>query len=124
MHIKQQPPQIKNTFGPRFALPGPSSTMYGVENPIAKLKSQFVAVVMERALARSLSGKSSPVTTQATGPQEQAKKKMYMQTNEMRILLATREAVVIPTIATTNWAIHIPIAPMRRRLRRPIFSTR
>jgi hypothetical protein len=37
------------------------------------LSSQFVAVVMERHLARTLRGKSSPVTTQATGPQEEAK---------------------------------------------------
>jgi len=36
----------------------------------------YEAVVMERDLARTLSGKISPVTTQATGPQEQAKKKM------------------------------------------------
>jgi hypothetical protein len=33
-------------------------------------------LVMERDLARTLRGKISPVTTQATGPQEQAKKKM------------------------------------------------
>jgi len=34
------------------------------------------AVVMERHLARAFNGYSSPVTTQATGPQELAKKKM------------------------------------------------
>ena len=33
---------------------------------------QFVAVVMLRHLARTLSGNSSPVTTQATGPHEEA----------------------------------------------------
>lgn len=42
--------------------------MYGVLKAITKFNSQFVAVVMERALARTLSGKISPVTTQATGP--------------------------------------------------------
>ena len=65
--------------------------MYGVEYAIAKFRSQFVAVVMERHFARTLSGNSSPVTTytetsvkckmnkrarkcltQATGPQELA----------------------------------------------------
>jgi hypothetical protein len=33
-----------------------------------QLRSQFVAVVMESALARTLRGKISPVTTQAIGP--------------------------------------------------------
>ena len=44
--------------------------------PIAKFRSQFDAVVIERDLARTLRGKISPVTTHATGPHEQAKKKM------------------------------------------------
>lgn len=44
--------------------------------PIAQLRSQLDAVVMESDLARTLSGKISPVTTQATGPHEHAKKKM------------------------------------------------
>jgi hypothetical protein len=35
-----------------------------------------LAVVIERDFARTLRGKISPVTTQATGPQEHAKKKM------------------------------------------------
>jgi hypothetical protein len=43
---------------------------------MAKLKSQFVAVVIDKHRDRTLSGKSSPVTTQATGPQELAKKNM------------------------------------------------
>jgi hypothetical protein len=51
-------------------------TMYGVEYAMAKLKSQFVAVVIDKHRDRTLSGKSSPVTTQATGPQELAKKNM------------------------------------------------
>lgn len=41
----------------------------------------YEAVVIERHLARAFSGNSSPVTTHATGPQEEAKKKMYMHTN-------------------------------------------
>lgn len=44
--------------------------------PIAQLKSQLVAVVILRDLARVLRGKISPVTTQARGPQVEAKKKM------------------------------------------------
>lgn len=41
---------------------------------------------MERHLARAFNGNSSPVTTHATGPQEEAKKKMYMQTNFTNML--------------------------------------
>jgi len=41
---------------------------------IAQFKSQFEAVVMESDFARTLSGKISPVTTQAQGPHEEAKK--------------------------------------------------
>ena len=37
---------------------------------------QLDAVVMDSAFARTFNGKISPVTTQAQGPQEQAKKKM------------------------------------------------
>jgi hypothetical protein len=48
----------------------------GVNLPIAQLKSQLVAVVILRDLARVLRGKISPVTTQARGPQVEAKKKM------------------------------------------------
>lgn len=62
----QQLPQMKKTFDPR--LPCSSSTTYGVMKAITKLSSQLVAVVIERALARTFSGKISPVTTQATGP--------------------------------------------------------
>jgi hypothetical protein len=49
-------------------LPGPGLTRYGVEYAMAQLRSQLEAVVMERHFARALRGKSSPVTTQATGP--------------------------------------------------------
>jgi hypothetical protein len=41
-----------------------------------KILDNLLAVVIERDLARTLRGKISPVTTHATGPQEQAKKKM------------------------------------------------
>lgn len=67
---------LKNTFEPRLALPGPALTMYGVAYAMAQLRSQLLAVVIERPFARALRGKISPVTTQAHGPQEQAKKKM------------------------------------------------
>ena len=36
----------------------------------------MVAVVIDRHLARTFRGNISPVTTQATGPQDEAKKKM------------------------------------------------
>lgn len=41
-----------------------------------QLNNQLLAVVMDSDLARTLSGKISPVTTHAQGPQEEAKKKM------------------------------------------------
>jgi hypothetical protein len=47
-----------------------------VNLPIAQLKSQLVAVVILRDLARVLRGKISPVTTQARGPHVEAKKKI------------------------------------------------
>lgn len=81
MQMKQNVPQTKKTLLFKFA---PfSSTMYGVAYAIAQFRSQLLAVVMERHFARALSGKSSPVTTQATGPHELAKKKMYMHTKAM-----------------------------------------
>ena len=74
--ITQNPPQTKKILDCRSALPGPALTKYGVEYAMAQFKSQLDAVVMDRPLALALSGKISPVTTQAHGPQEQAKKKM------------------------------------------------
>ena len=66
--MRQKVPQTKNTLDWRLALPGPLLTMYGVEYAMAQLRSQLDAVVIERHLARTFSGKSSPVTTHATGP--------------------------------------------------------
>ena len=68
VQMKQQPPQRKNTFAFKSALPGPESTMYGVAYAMAQFRSQLDAVVIDRLLALTLSGKISPVTTQATGP--------------------------------------------------------
>ena len=74
--MKQNPAQIKNTLACRLAFPGPEFTKYGVEYAIAQFNSQFDAVVIDRDLALTFNGKISPVTTQAQGPQEHAKKKM------------------------------------------------
>lgn len=41
---------------------------------------QFVAVVIDRHFARTFNEYNSPVTTHATGPHEQAKKKMSKKT--------------------------------------------
>jgi len=43
---------------------------------MAKFSSQLEAVEMDIDLARTLRGYISEVTTHATGPQEEAKKKM------------------------------------------------
>src|SRR2546421_9221116 len=92
---------------------------------MAQLSSQFEAVVIDSDFARTLSGKSSPVTTQAHGPHELAKKKMYMHTNAISVLLATCEpGNAVPTDATIIWHTAMPTAPKRRRSRRPDFSTR
>ena len=74
--MAQKLPQMKKTFGPRSAFPGPESVKYGVEYAIAQLRSQLDAVVKERHFARAFRGNNSPVTTHATGPQLDAKKKM------------------------------------------------
>lgn len=68
---------------------------------------------MLNALARTFSGKISPVTTHATGPQELAKKKMYRHTKAMAVRCAGRLVVpaVVPTMATMYWQIVIPVAP-------------
>jgi len=42
--------------------------------PMAQLRSQFEAVVIESDLARTFNGKISPVTTNAHGTHEDAKK--------------------------------------------------
>jgi hypothetical protein len=49
-----------------------------------------------------------------------------MHTNAMDAFCAERlsVAVPVPTAPTINWQTHMPIAPMRRRPRRPSFSTR
>lgn len=68
---------------------------------------------MLNALARTLSGKISPVTTQATGPQELAKKKMYRHTKAMAARCAARLVVpaTVPTMATMYWQTVMPVAP-------------
>jgi hypothetical protein len=43
---------------------------------MAKFQSQLEATERDMALARTLRGKISPVMTQATGPQVEAKKAM------------------------------------------------
>jgi hypothetical protein len=53
-----------------------------------------------------------------------AKKAIKMQVKETIHLLAALEVVVAPTIAMINWVILIPVAPLRRRARRPRYSTR
>jgi len=57
-------------------------------------------------------GKISPITTQAPGPQVEAKKKMYMQMNAIwtftTVVLSGR---IVPMMATINSQTSIPIAP-------------
>jgi hypothetical protein len=78
--------------------------MYGVEYAIAQFRSQLDAVVIDRHLARTLSGNNSPVTTQQTGPHEQAKKNIYIHTNAMaaRCDANSPTGVAVPTLATIN----------------------
>lgn len=101
---------------------------------------------VERPTPRDLmgSGKISPMTIQAPGPQVEAKKKMKMAMKEIcaltaEILLA-RESVfvgsdgsgmswvrlnptVTPTMATMNWQTVMARAPHTNRGRRPKRST-
>ena len=57
-------------------------------------------------------GKTSPIKTQAPGPQVEAKKKMYKQVKTMRHLeAASLPSLTVPTMAMTNSQISIPAAP-------------
>jgi hypothetical protein len=71
---------------------------------LTQLRSQLEAVVIDKLFARILSGKISPVTTHAHGPQDEAKKKMYMQTNAINARCAGKSSVpeTVPRMATMN----------------------
>lgn len=58
-------------------------------------------------------GNVSPMTTQAAGPQVEAKKKMDRQMNAIMAEVAeTLEAgAALPIIATMNWQINMPRPP-------------
>jgi len=73
----QRPPQMKKTLDLR--LPLSVLTMYGVITAMIVFQSQLEEV--ERATPRDRIGsaKTSPITTQAPGPQVEAKKKMKIQ---------------------------------------------
>lgn len=88
--------------------------MYGVLKAITKFNSQFVAVVMESALARTLSGKISPVTTQATGPPNSCVS-CFPTTNDGNAFLTRRgksededAATVSLRLLTTTLLIDLP----------------
>jgi hypothetical protein len=70
LRTQQKPAQIQKT------LVWIALVRYGVEYAMAQLRSQLEAVVIERDLALTFKGKISPVTTQAQGPHEHAKKKI------------------------------------------------
>lgn len=100
---------------------------------MAQLRSQLVAVVMLRDLARVVRGKISPVTTHARGPQVLAKKKMKMQTKATAVccpaIFLTKMSPFsrwpvdkVPQTATMSCETHMPMAPVRRRGRRPHLS--
>lgn len=58
---------------------------------------QFVAVVILRHFARTLSGKISPVTTHAIGPHVAAKKNMKMHTKAIpAFCAATLCTIIVP----------------------------
>jgi hypothetical protein len=52
-----------------------------------------------------------PVTTQAHGPQEHAKKKMKKQTKAIKTLFDVELFTVVTTIATINCETHMPAIP-------------
>ena len=81
-------------------------------------------------LARMERGKISPITTQATGPQEIGKNAMQKHTNAIStrrtVMLMWVRSLVLPEVtlmmAMMNSQIHVPIEPMRRRQRQPTGS--
>jgi hypothetical protein len=94
--------------------------MYGVTYPRMKFQSQLDAVESATPLERMGSGKISPTTTHAAGPQVEANEAMYRQTNTIRTVDAALECgSAVPTAAMMNWKTSIAAAPMIRSLRRP-----
>jgi hypothetical protein len=87
---------------------------------------------VERPTPRDLigSGKISPITTHAQGPQVEANIEMLMQ---MKAIMEETAAwfvavplswpTVTPTIPTMYWEITMPLPPKMSKLRRPTLST-
>src|SRR6478609_2780547 len=85
-----------------------------------QFQSQLEAVERATPRERMGRGKISPMQTQAPGPQVEAKKKMYMQMNEIWALTADgSEPLVTPMMAQMNSQMSIPRAPQMRSGRRP-----
>ena len=92
---------------------------------LTQFHSQLEAVESPTPRDRMGRGKISPMTTQAPGPQVEAKKKIYIQMKAISALTAAGSfpTWLTPTIATMNWQTTMPRAPQIRRGRRPNFST-
>jgi hypothetical protein len=90
----------------------------------------LLAVVSDSALPRTPSGKISLVTTHASGPHVDAKKKIKMQINAMAAFCAAKlstmmlpaaswSLVRVPSMATMKCDTHMPTAPHSSSGRRP-----
>ena len=99
---------------------------------LTQFQNQLDAVERPTPRDRIGSGKISPMTTQATGPQVEANMLMFMQINAIiadvaDLLFGSVPWVlpaVTPTMPTMYWEMTIPVPPKMRRLRRPTRSTR
>ncbi len=90
-------------------------------------QSQFEAVEMATPRERIGSGNSSPTTTQATGPQVTAKKKMLRQMKAIMALTALSSWFSVLPDVTLMMAVAscikiMPEAPQMSRNRRPNFD--
>ena len=76
---------------------------------LTKFQNQLDAVDKATPRARIGSEKISPMTTHAAGPQVEAKKKMYRQTNTIRHMEAAWDpGAAVPTMATMYSQINMP----------------
>lgn len=86
-----------------------------------QFQNQFDAVDSATPFDLMGSGKISPMTTHAAGPQLVAKKKIYKHTNATSTM-SLPPGLVTPTPATMNSHMSMPMAPQMSMVRRPSFS--
>lgn len=92
---------------------------------VRHVPSQFEAVATEACLALVRSGKVSPITAQANGPQVIAKEAMNMQAATIMTMPELSYSIggrAVATLAKISSQVACQIAPTIKGIRRPNFS--